>query len=254
MASAQDDPRHGGTIWAIHLHTERPDVTALLPARFCRLEPDSARDLTAVIGSPSMDEIRRRFEAGARCYAAWVGSDLAAYGWVSFEEEYVGEFNLWVRLVPGEAYIWDCFTLPAFRQRGLYSALLAHILAELEHDNECRVWIGADMDNVASQRGIARAGFRPIADMVLARVFAMRLVWVQGRPGVPEGTVAEARRAFLDNRDSVWLRAVQMLQESAQSQGQPRGASVARAPLPDPSPLRDTPPALKDPAARPGRP
>jgi hypothetical protein len=72
----------------------------------------------------------------------------------------------------------------------------------------CRVWIGADQDNEASQRGISNAGFHHVADLVVSRVLAMRLVWVQGLPDIPEPVVADARRAFLDDRDKVWLRAV----------------------------------------------
>jgi hypothetical protein len=32
----------------------------------------------------------------------------------------------------------------------------------------------------------------------------MRQVWVQGLPGVPEPIVAEARRAFLNDREKIW--------------------------------------------------
>ena len=60
-------------------------------------------------------------------------------------------------------------------------------------------------DNLPSQRGIERAGFHPIADMVIARVLPLRQMWVQGRPGVPESLVMEARRVFLGDRDRVWL-------------------------------------------------
>jgi hypothetical protein len=91
---------------------------------------------------------------------------------------------------------------------------LVYILGELRTDSLCRVWIGADLDNVASQRGIARAGFRPVADLLIARVLTLRSVWVQGRPDVPESLVAEARRAFLNNREKVWLAAVEELGKS----------------------------------------
>jgi hypothetical protein len=100
-------------------------------------------------------------------------------------------------------------TLPAFRQNHLYSALLDYIVKELRAENLCRVWIGADLDNVPSQRGIARAGFQAVADLVIARVSAMRSVWVQGRPGVPEGLLVEARRAFLNSRDTLWSKVVE---------------------------------------------
>ena len=67
-----------------------------------------------------------------------------------------------------------------------------------------RAWIGADLENVASQKGIARAGFHHVADLIIERVLAMRQVWVIGLPDVPDPVVAEARRVFLNDRDKVW--------------------------------------------------
>jgi hypothetical protein len=154
-----------------------------------------------------MEEITKRLESGRQCYAAWVDGQIAAYGWVSFMEEEIGELKLRIKLLPGEAYIWDCMTLPAFRGKLLYSGLLIYILGKMQSQNICRVWIGADLDNVASQKGMARAGFQHVADLVIERVLAMRQVWVTGLPGIPESLVAEARRAFLNDRDQVWLKA-----------------------------------------------
>ncbi len=178
MVSAEHDPRRAGTIWMLNL------------------------------GGDTSREILKRFETGRRCYAAWVEDEIAAYGWVSFDEEFIGELKLRIKLLEGEAYIWDCVTLPAFRQRHLYSALLVHIIRELQAEGLCRVWIGSDLENIVSQRGIARAGFHHVADLVVERVLALRMVWVQGQPDVPDPLVAEARRAFLNDRDKVWLNAV----------------------------------------------
>jgi hypothetical protein len=86
--------------------------------------------------------------------------------------------------------------------------LLIYILGELRAQNLCRAWIGADHDNIASQKGMARAGFHHVADLVIERVLAMRQVWVVGLPEVPETIVAAARRAFLNDRDKVWLNAL----------------------------------------------
>ena len=208
MASADNDPRRSGTIWALNLDEPKPVITPGLPANFCRVGPESTRALINAVGTDNSAEILRRFENGRRCYAAWVEGKLAAYGWVSPDEELIGELSLRIKLVPGEAYIWDCATLPEFRNRRLYSALLVHIIGELWSDGLCRAWIGTDLDNEASQRGISNAGFHHVADLVVSRVLAMRLVCVQGQPGVPAQVVAEARRAFLDDRDKVWLRAV----------------------------------------------
>jgi ribosomal protein S18 acetylase RimI-like enzyme len=214
MVSAENDPRRAGVIWALNLDEPTPVITPLIPTTFRRAGPESASALAEARGGDDSGEILKRFETGRRCYSAWVADKLAAYGWVSFNEEHIGELNLHLTLLPGEAYVWDCATLPAFRQNYLYSALLVHILGELRTESLCRVWIGADFDNVASQRGIARAGFRPVADLLIARVLTLRSVWVQGRPDVPASLVAGARRAFLNNRDKVWLAAVEELGNS----------------------------------------
>jgi ribosomal protein S18 acetylase RimI-like enzyme len=205
FVSAENDPRRAGTIWMLDLEQATPAVTPLVPATFGRIKPETASQLTAELDPDLASEMLNRFEHARQCYAVWVDGKLAAYGWVSLDEELIGELSLRIKLLPGEAYIWDCVTLPAFRRSRLYSALLTYITAELHTEGLRRAWIGADLDNMASQRGLARAGFQHVADLVIARVFAMRLAWVQGRPAVPDHLVAEARRAFLDNRDKVWL-------------------------------------------------
>jgi ribosomal protein S18 acetylase RimI-like enzyme len=191
-----------------NLDEPRPVITPLIPATFCRIGPEALPALLAAAGWDISTEILNRFENGRRCYTAWVDGQLAAYGWVSPDEEYIGELSLRVKLVPGEAYIWDCATIPTFRHLHLYSSLLVHILDELQAENLCRAWIGANQDNEVSQRGIASAGFHHVADLGISRVLAMRLVWVQGLPGVPDRVISEARRAFLEDRDKVWLKAL----------------------------------------------
>ena len=208
MASADNDPRRSGTIWMLDLDEPAPVITPGLPAAFCRLGPESLDELVNAAGRKDPAELLKRFENGRRCYAARVEGQLAAYGWVSPDEELIGELNLLIKLTRGEAYIWDCATLPAYRNQRLYSALLVHMLGELRSEGLCRVWIGADLDNEASQRGISNAGFHHVADLVVSRVLAMRLVCLQGQPGIPAHVLAEARRAFLNDRDKVWLQAL----------------------------------------------
>jgi len=204
MASTENDPRRAGTIWVFDLDQPVPAVKPLIEASFSLVRKESIPELVIAMRPATSAEIKKRFEAGRRCYVAKVESKVVAYGWVSFDEEFIGELNLLLKLFPGEAYIWNCATLPAFQRKHLYSALLTYILEHLGTEKFHRVWIGADLENVASQRGIARAGFKYVADLVVARVLALRQVWVQGRPEVPASLVAEARRAFLNNRDKVW--------------------------------------------------
>ena len=204
MVSAENDPRRAGTIWMLNLDEPAPVIQTRIPATFRRIGPDLLPALIATTGPDTWTELLTRFETGRRCYTTWVGDQIVAHGWVSFDDEHIGELNLRVRLLPGEVYIWDCATIPAFRRNRLYSGLLGYMIAQLRLEGLCRAWIGADMDNKPSQQGIARAGFHHVADLVLARVLTLRQVWVQGQPGIPAHIVAEARRVFLNDRDRVW--------------------------------------------------
>lgn len=205
MVSAENDPRRAGTIWGLNLDEKIPVLTPRVRAEFRRVTSDLVPALCTIRGPDASAEFTERFVTGRQCFGAWVGGQLAAFGWVSIDEEHIGELNLRIKLLPGEVYVWDCETASDQRGKGLYSALLIHILNELRAQNTCRAWIGADLNNIASQKGIARAGFHHVADLVIERVVALRQVWVVGLPGIPESIVAEARRVFLNDRDQVWM-------------------------------------------------
>lgn len=192
--------RPPGTMWVMELDRPPPTAEPGRPAAFARLGPESARLLADAMGAADPAFVLDRFAGGRRCYAARVDDALAAYGWVSFGEEAIGEVQLRMRLDPGEAYIWDCATLPPFRRLGLYTALLAHMAGELHREGFCRAWIGADGDNLPSQKGIDRAGFQAVADLWIFHLGRMRLAWLIARPGVPRRLARDVRHALLGGR------------------------------------------------------
>ncbi len=199
MMATESNLQGAGTIWVVNLDEPVPAVSPRLTATFHRVGPDLVPAFVSTMDHNASADLLQRFETGRRCYAAWVEDQLASYGWVSFEEEHIGELNLRIQLLPGEVYIWDCATIPAFRQNGLYSALLGYIIKELRAEGLCRAWIGADMDNRHSQQGMARAGFHHVADLVVEPISTGRQVGVQAQPDMPEHIVVEARRVFLND-------------------------------------------------------
>lgn len=209
MAPPESGPQPVGTIWMLNLDEPVPAVGPLVATTFRGLTPDLIAEMRpSTLSNP---ETLRRLKAGKQCYVAFVENEVAAYGWVSFVEEHIGELNLRVRLLPGEVYIWDCATAPEFRGKHLYSGLLSYMIQEMSSQGFCRAWIGADLDNVLSQKGMARAGFHHVADLAFERVLPIRQVWVDGLPHVPEEIVSEARRVFLNDRGKIWSNAASSL-------------------------------------------
>ena len=201
MASASEiDPQPVGTFWVLDLEGTLPDgPRPRCQAQFGRVDAEAVPTLAQAMGLADPSLPLERFAAGKRCYGAWVDGQLAAYGWVTFDEEKIGELGLRVRLSPGEAYIWDCATLPAYRGQRLYPALLAHISRALRAEGFRQILIGADTDNLASQQGFLLAGFQPVADMLLMPGSARNQMLLRGRAGAPEHLVRYLRRALLND-------------------------------------------------------
>jgi phospholipase/carboxylesterase len=208
MHPAEPDAWPQSTLWMLDLGQPLPVGPVLqVPVVFMRAGPEVAQELAQAMDLDDQAVVLQRFDNGRHCYVGRIEGRLVTYGWVTFDEEDIGELSLSIRLKAGEAYIWNCATLPVYRGQRLYPALLAHIVGGLHHQGLRRVWIGTETDNLPSQSGIVLAGFQPIGDVVISRVLTMRRAWMQGRPGIPEQLVMDARYALLGEGEEVWLAA-----------------------------------------------
>src|SRR5690606_31856109 len=93
-----------------------------------------------------------------------VDGEPAGYGWVATHTCEIGELALRFDLPAGNRYLWDFATLPAFRGRGIYPALLSEIVRR-ECPPATRLWIIHAPENLPSGIGINRAGFITVAEL-----------------------------------------------------------------------------------------
>jgi RimJ/RimL family protein N-acetyltransferase len=111
-----------------------------------------------------IDAYERRLAQGDRCWALFEDRTLLTLGWVGVRSaiEAAPEVGPRFSVALGERVpvIYDCWTAPEVRRRGLYSKSLDAVAGVLFIDHE-RVWIYCLESNQASARGIQRAGFRP---------------------------------------------------------------------------------------------
>lgn len=193
-----EELRHHGTLWMLNLVGTVPaHPFALTSVSWECAESKMALPLSQAMGLATTMGVQQRFVRGCKCYVGKIEQEIATYGWVSFADEHIGELDLTIRMSENEAYIWDCATLPAYRGLRLYPALLAYILRELKVGGITRVWIGADEDNVASQKGMVLAGFRPIIDIGLFQRETGTRAWIRGRPGITAQELDDACRVII---------------------------------------------------------
>jgi GNAT superfamily N-acetyltransferase len=127
----------------------------------------SSTDTQMVIDLTSLTskQIETRFRAGHRLYLAFLNGIPAAYGWVATREGGISEFRFSFPISNQTCYLWDFLTLPEWRGRGLYPRLIRAIVQQESHIE--RFWIGYAPGNDASQRGIQKAGFRIVSDLII---------------------------------------------------------------------------------------
>lgn len=124
-----------------------------------------AEEAAAVARVFALADVERLIGGGHRLYVARHGAEIVAVGWAATTTAEIGELGVRMVLPPGNRYLWGFETLSVRRGQGIYPALLRAIIA---HDVEGdRFWIGHDYDNDASARGIARAGFTPVGEVVV---------------------------------------------------------------------------------------
>jgi ribosomal protein S18 acetylase RimI-like enzyme len=187
-----------GALWVMEFDaaTARP-IRSHVDATYAEVGRSDAGALAEAMGVADASVVVDRLAVGSRCFVARVGAGIAAYGWVSQAVERIGELERPFHMQPGEAYVWDCATLPKYRRQGLYSSLLYTVATTLQREGTHRLWIGASRGNRPSLRGMASVGFRPVIKMTYVRLLRFKRVWVSDYPDASPPVAMDARRGLL---------------------------------------------------------
>lgn len=139
-----------------------------------------------------------RLERGCRAFVGCVGGEVVAFGWLSTGAEWIGELSLEIRPPVGEAYLWNCFTVPAHRHRGYFRALLGQVVAVARDEGLSRLWIGG-VDGGA-ESAITGTGFATV--LYFRAVTLGRGCWITVRhaEGVDPALLSTAASALGGSR------------------------------------------------------
>jgi len=136
-------------------------------------------DLRAELSGLPVGDIQVRVDASHRPYLARLDETPVAYGWVATRSASIGALGISFRVPPGNRYLWDFVTLPGWRGKGIYPRLLQAILRR--EGEAAQFWIGHDAPNVASARGILRAGFTRVGEIYWLLDGSLAMVTVGSR-------------------------------------------------------------------------
>lgn len=131
------------------------DVTA----RWARSD-DASRYARDIATDSERSFLERIGDATTRCFIVEDSGRIAHASWVTTSGAWTREIGGYLCPPPGDAYVYESFTHPNARGKGMYPIALRGILEELHRDRVGRVWVGVDESNEPSRRAIGKAGFR----------------------------------------------------------------------------------------------
>jgi hypothetical protein len=148
--------------WSPAVHDERLKWELLSPGQIGQL---------AEIGWFDESEGLERLRRGDRCYTVSIDGRLAHYSWVQRSSSHpITEAGVSVPVDNGAFWIYHCQTAEWARGRGLYPSTLERIVRDCFSDGDCTAWIYTAKKNIASQKGILRAGFGLMTTLYALRV------------------------------------------------------------------------------------
>ena len=133
-----------------------------------------------MIGTDAAATFGRRLSNDTRCYLVVEGSLLVHATWCTQGAAWTREIHAYLAPPPGDAYVYESFTRPEARGRGVYPLALRAIASDLYLQRVGRVWVGVEAGNHASLRAVTKAGFIQAASIRFGRRWGR--VWIE-----PEG-------------------------------------------------------------------
>ena len=151
-----------------------------IPGYTCfRLDVDNLTRLRE-IWPVDLKTARKRMHRGDLCFVAADHQGVVHYSWAQVSGmHYIGPAGRMARVKAHEIWIYHCRTAEQARGKGIYPAVLNAIMAEAKTADIQRALIYTTETNIASQKGIAKAGFVPKAFLYAFRLGQITIPWVK---------------------------------------------------------------------------
>ena len=152
-----------GLLWTWWRGDPLPPLEPL--SNFTVVTPTDLTLIAHLLDTPT-EYVMQRMQDKHRPHVAYMNNTPVAIGWSAMDQAEFAEGLVHFRIPPKNRYFYFFVTLPEWRNRGIYTHLLQTILRIESSENE-RFWILHEIENTASARGIAKAGFNLISRFCL---------------------------------------------------------------------------------------
>lgn len=164
-----------------------PDVAPSVPVAFAPLELDEVEDYLQLRPDADLGEIRDRLVRRHVCFVGRLDGRIVQSCWVGTERAYVDYLDCWIHLASGIGYLYDLYTEPGLRGRGLHRSMYPHMFRYFGNAGSPAVVAAFNPENRV-QLIFARLGFRQVAVVGSVGVGPIRRVFERRAPGAESET------------------------------------------------------------------
>ena len=151
------------------------------PLEFRRADASDGEAYARDIATDSAWSFGRRLTSHTWCYLVLEGPRILHASWTTTRSAWTSELHAYICPPAGDAYVYESFTRPDARGRGIYPFALHHLSADLAERGVRQIWVGVEPENLASVRAITKAGFEEALDLPFERrFFRVRLLEARG--------------------------------------------------------------------------
>jgi GNAT superfamily N-acetyltransferase len=115
--------------------------------------------------APGLSEIRRRLNAGQLCFIARCQGRIVSSAWMALGRAWIDYLACEVLLAPDDAYLYESYTLPDYRGRGVPTERSRQEVEYLRRKGCRRMIAVISPENRAAVRHAERAGWKPLGVM-----------------------------------------------------------------------------------------
>lgn len=114
--------------------------------------------------------VTERFRVGHMCVVAEENGKIVSYAWICLNRAYVEEIETEIQTAPGSAYLYDEYTDPEYRGKGILPALLMRTQEYLFSNGIHEIYELVNPNNFPSLRSHQKIGSHKIGKVTLFRV------------------------------------------------------------------------------------
>lgn len=126
-----------------------------------RAAPDDGEAYARDIGTDTAATFRARLSDATGCYLVELDDRLVHASWVTATGSWAREVRAYIRPPAGHCYIYESWTSPDVRGRGIYPFALGGIGADAVRKGWKLMWVAVENDNEGSVKAVTKAGFQP---------------------------------------------------------------------------------------------